>query len=92
MKQPYYILGRAKWLTKRSSKLKTQNIEQSGKTHFHGGITHKINNKLYLCVPLSEIATFFNLRVDDFLEPELLDALNNIKRKTGIFPILYIET
>ena len=92
MKQPYYILGRAKWLTKRSSKLKTQNIEQSGKTHFYGGIKHKINGKVYLLVPLSEVATLFNLSVTDFLEDEMLQALNNIKKKTGIFPILYIET
>ncbi len=58
--------------------------------YFKGGREKLIDGKLYLIVPLSEIARYFELKVEDFLEEPMLDALSEIKRMRGYSPIINV--
>ena len=93
MKQkPYYILGSVEDINKRSKSSvgrKVGQVTEKMQT-FKGGREKLIDGKLYLIVPLSEIAKYFELKVVDFLEEPMLDALSEIKRRRGYNPIINI--
>ncbi|MBE0654678.1 MAG: hypothetical protein IH594_12815 [Bacteroidales bacterium] len=93
MKKPYYILGTLEEVAARSQSgpgiAGPSMGEDSGrKLYFHGGRDIEINGQTYLIVPLSEIAELFGLQVEDFLEDEMLDAINRIKQQVGYNPIV----
>ena len=93
MKKPYYILGTVAEVAARSQSgpgnASLSTGEDSGrKLYFHGGRDIVIDDSNYIIVPLSEIAELFGLQVEDFLEDEMLDAINRIKQQVGYNPIV----
>lgn len=92
MTRPYFILGSVEDINKRSKS--STNHPQAGSDttmhYFKGGREKLIDGKLYLIVPLSEIARYFELKVEDFLEEPMLDALSEIKRMRGYSPIINV--
>ena len=89
--KPFYILGTVEDINKRSKSSETPQGKgdfNNEMRFFKGGREKLIDGKLYLIVPLSEIAKYFNLKVEDFLEDELLDAISKIQKMTGYSPII----
>ncbi|MBN2828832.1 MAG: hypothetical protein JXR56_00765, partial [Candidatus Cloacimonetes bacterium] len=69
MKRPYYILGTVEDIEKQiKSSPKHPKGSETPMEYFKGGREKLIDGKVYLIVPLEEIAKYFNLKLEDFLE------------------------
>ena len=85
----YWIIGLAEEIEQQQNASTTA----SGKEpqYFHGCKDHIIDGQDYIITPLTEIARVYEIRLSDFLDDIMLDALNKIRQKRGYYPILTIN-
>jgi thymidine kinase len=94
MKKPYYVIRE---VSEEDHQViigdpKTEEIaDLNDERFFFGGREFKINDKIYLVVPLSEICRVFAIKQQEFLTNELMDVMNALSKKHGHPVIVNIE-
>ena len=89
---PYWIIGPAKEVAISSSESQfsvTDLIDSKvgEKKTLNHAQEYEIDGTVYIIVPLSEICELLKIEITDFMEDEMLDALNTIKKRRG-YPVV----
>lgn len=87
----YWIIGRLSEIENKSTAINDVPPCSGDKQYFSGGIEREVDGITYLCVPLSEICRVFDLRLVDFMDDQIMDRMNTIKKRKGIYPIISFE-
>lgn len=90
--KPYWIIGPAKEVAISSSESQFSVTDlldsKTGQKKFlNHAQEHEIDGIVYVIVPLSEICELLKIEITDFMEDEMLDALNTIQRRRG-YPVV----
>ncbi len=90
--KPYYVIGLAKEVQiivseSQSSDIGSENFKTGEKKFLNHALEKEIDGVVYVIVPLSEICELLKMKLSDFLEDEMLDALNTMKHRRG-FPVI----
>jgi len=92
--KPYFIIGLASEVPVTISPAVSSDTEQNvltdtgtEKKTLRYALEQKIDEQIYVCVPLSEICELLKMEMSEFLEDEMLDALNIIKKRRG-YPVI----
>jgi len=90
--KPYYVIGLAKEVQIvvyefQSSDIGSEDSKTGEKKFLNHALEKEIDGAAYIIVPLSEICELLKMKLSEFMEDEMLDVLNTIKRRRG-YPVI----